>query len=133
MGSEDAEREVEAIMKAVDSNGSGSIDYTGKTTIKHYLMNQNLLWQLSTDITCFLKRDQRQLLRCLIRYFEDSWAYLQDGNGYLTADELKEIFNPGNQRDIDDNVWVELIKEVDQNGDGRVSRNFLLLMNVAIL
>jgi len=39
MGSEDAEREVEAIMKAVDSNGSGSIDYTGKTTIKHYLMN----------------------------------------------------------------------------------------------
>jgi len=42
----------------------------------------------------------------------------KDGNGFLDADELKEIFNPGNQREIDDNVWVELIKEVDDNGDG---------------
>jgi len=29
MESENAEEEVEAIMKVVDSNGSGSIDYTG--------------------------------------------------------------------------------------------------------
>jgi len=45
----------------------------------------------------------------------------------VTADELKEVFNPGNQRDINDNVWVELIREVDQNGDGRVT-NFLVFV-----
>ncbi len=45
---------------------------------------------------------------------------IQDGNGYLTADELKEIFNPGNAKEIDDKVWTDLINEVDQNGDGKV-------------
>jgi len=44
----------------------------------------------------------------------------KDGNGYLTADELQEIFNPGNQKAIDENVWKELISEVDENGDGKV-------------
>jgi len=39
----------------------------------------------------------------------------------LTADELKEIFNPGNAKEIDDKVWTDLINEVDQNGDGKIS------------
>ena len=45
----------------------------------------------------------------------------KDGNGYLSANELAEIFNPGNQRDVDNQVWTELIKEFDQNGDGEVN------------
>ena len=44
----------------------------------------------------------------------------QDGNGYLTADELREIFNPGNSKNVDDDVWNQWIREVDDNSDGRV-------------
>ena len=31
------------------------------------------------------------------------------------------IFNPGNQKEISSSVWEELIKEVDLNGDGKVT------------
>jgi len=99
MGSEDAEREVEAIMKAVDSNGSGCIDYT--EFVMATISRHNML--------------SKERLEAAFKMFD------KDGNGYLTADELKEIFNPGNQREIDDNVWVELIREVDTNGDGKLS------------
>jgi Ca2+-binding EF-hand superfamily protein len=34
----------------------------------------------------------------------------KDGSGYLNLDELKEIFGGGR---IPDNIWKEIIKEVD--------------------
>ena len=43
----------------------------------------------------------------------------QDGSGYISSDELKDMFSGGSQK-IEDSVWNELIKEVDQNGDGQV-------------
>jgi len=39
----------------------------------------------------------------------------------LTADELKEIFNPDGNMEVDEKVWMDLINEVDQNGDGKIS------------
>ena len=36
----------------------------------------------------------------------------------MSIDELKEIFGGGK---IPDEVWKEMIKEVDQNGDGEIS------------
>ncbi len=56
----------------------------------------------------------KERLEAVFNFFD------KDGNGFLTADELKEVFNPGNTKDIDDGVWLELIKEVDQNGDNKV-------------
>lgn len=43
----------------------------------------------------------------------------QDGSGYITADELQEVFSNGKQ--VQENVWVDLIKEVDKNSDGKVN------------
>jgi len=47
----------------------------------------------------------------------------KDGDGYLTADELEEVFNPGRQKDVSAQVWHDLIREFDQNGDGKISLN----------
>jgi len=45
----------------------------------------------------------------------------KDGSGFLEISELKEIFNPSGQKVIDDKVWDSLIKEVDENSDGKIS------------
>jgi len=50
----------------------------------------------------------------------------------LTADELKEVFNPGNNTEVDEKVWSDLIHEVDQNGDDKVM-NFLRLENLILI
>ena len=49
---------------------------------------------------------------------------MKDGSGYISSEELKEMFSGGAQK-IEDSVWNELIKEVDQNGDGQVIIFFL--------
>jgi calcium-dependent protein kinase len=94
-----AEAEVDAIMKAVDNNGSGALDYT--EFVMATINRQKLL--------------SKERLEAVFKLFD------KDGNGYLTADELREIFNPGNAKEIDERVWSDLIKEVDQNGDGKIS------------
>jgi len=45
----------------------------------------------------------------------------KDGSGFLEISELKEIFNPSGQKVIDDKVWDSLVKEVDENSDGKIS------------
>lgn len=99
MGLADAEAEVDAIMRAVDNNGSGSIDYT--EFVMATINRQKLL--------------SKERLEAVFKLFDI------DGNGFLTADELRDIFNPGNAKDVDEKVWSELIQEVDQNGDGKIS------------
>ena len=42
-------------------------------------------------------------------YFE------KDGSGALDISELKEVFSGAN---VSDEVWNELVKEVDENNDG---------------
>lgn len=45
---------------------------------------------------------------------------LQDGNGTIDASELKEILG-GQLQDMDEDVWDDIIREVDTNGDGVIS------------
>ncbi len=43
--------------------------------------------------------------------------YNQDGNGYITIDELKEVIS----LDIASlEEWEQVVKEVDSDGDGKV-------------
>lgn len=111
LGLANAEAEVDAIMRAVDNNGSGSIDYTGIL-----IWNKNVL-NLLEFVMATINRQKllsKERLEAVFKLFD------KDGNGYLTSDELREIFNPGNSKEIDERVWGDLIQEVDQNGDGKV-------------
>lgn len=45
-------------------------------------------------------------------------AFDMDGNGSITKEELKEVL--GGEQVLDDEVWTELVHEVDTNGDGVV-------------
>ena len=43
----------------------------------------------------------------------------QDGNGYISKDELKNVFHGGN--DDDEALWEAIIEEVDKDNDHRIS------------
>ncbi len=45
----------------------------------------------------------------------------EDGNGQLTIDELKKAFDVEDSQSKSNNIWTEIIKEVDRDGDGQIS------------
>ena len=72
MNNAQAEEEVEKILKCVDKNNSGTIDYTGfsiRFIIKFFNFVKNSLLQRSTKRICYRKKDLKLLLRCLIKFF----------------------------------------------------------------
>lgn len=99
MGYEGASSEVEKIMKQVDVNNSGFIDYS------EFLM-------ASAQKEVLLSKSN---LDNAFRTFDS------DGSGKISAVELKELFGSGIKNG--DPIWEELIKEVDQNGDGEIDLN----------
>jgi len=98
MDEEDAEAEVNRIMAMVDIDKSGEIDYTefiAATLDKKKMVSKERLEQAFN-------------------------MFDKDGNGSITADELKEVLG-GQLSNIDEGVWDEIVSEVDTNGDGQIS------------
>ena len=83
------------IMKMVDKNESGSIDYS--EFVAASINRKSVL--------------SKQRLEAAFRTFD------KDGNGKLSMSDLKEVFGGGK---IPDDVWRSIIKEVDTDGDGEV-------------
>lgn len=99
----------EAVIKAnkifeeIDFNGDGTINFSEFLTVN---MNKE-------------KITNEDLLQKAFKMFD------LDGNGYITIDELKETI----PLDIQNNSqWVDIIKEVDQDGDCQISFNEFKLM-----
>lgn len=42
----------------------------------------------------------------------------KDGSGTISAEELAEVI--GNEQGLDKELWVNLIREVDENGDEEI-------------
>lgn len=83
-------------MNAVDKNNSGSIDYTE--------------WVMATINREALLSKQR--LDVAFKMFD------KDGSGTLSIDEIKDLF--GTHAGISEKVWRDMLKEVDDNGDGQI-------------
>lgn len=101
-----ARLEVENIMSKVDFNNSGYVDYT------EFLMG-------STRTEVLLSKSN---LEGAFKSFD------VDGNGKISAKELKITFCEGDQ--VAEGVWQDLIAEVDNNGDGEIDlTEFKLMMH----
>ena len=92
-----AEDEVDKIMKIADTDGSGEIDYSE--------------WIVAT-------MDKRKLLSN--EKMETAFnLFDRDSSGTISAKEVKDVLGLG--KNIDDQVWNQIVREVDANGDGEIS------------
>lgn len=109
MGEAEAELEVERIMKEVDSDNSGFIDYTE-------FLKANL------DVKSLLSE---QNLKAAFGIFDF------DGSGKISAEEIRKIFDDG--KESDENVWKQIIMTIDANGDGEIDlEEFKNLVNAKV-
>ena len=96
MAIEEATKEAERIMKEVDTDNNGFIDYSeflkANLDIRKVMSNENL--------------------KSAFRMFD------KDNSGTISAQELKQVLQ--GDMDSEDNVWQEIIQLVDQNGDGEI-------------
>ncbi len=47
----------------------------------------------------------------------------RDGNGTITIDELKGAFETGKDHHKDTSLWENIMKEVDKDGDNKISKD----------
>lgn len=92
-----AEAEVDRVLKNVDSDGSGEIDYSE--------------WIVAATDRKKLLTDEK--LKVAFSLFD------KDGGGSISSNEVKETLGVG--KNIDEKLWNQIIKEVDGNDDGEIS------------
>jgi len=46
--------------------------------------------------------------------------YDADGSGSISMDEFKEMLS-GSAQNLDDDLWITLVREIDVDGDGEIS------------
>lgn len=91
------------IFEEIDFNNDGSINFSEFLTVN-----------MKKEKIC-----NEELLKQAFRVFD------LDGNGYITIDELKETI----PLEIQNNSqWIDIIKEVDQDGDCQISFDKLKIM-----
>lgn len=95
-GSEEAQAEVDKIMSEVDTDNNGSIDYT--EFLKASMSSKTLL--------------SSENLRLAFNLFD------KDHNGTISAAEMRKVLEGGFESA--DSVWKDIIRQVDQNGDGEI-------------
>jgi calcium-dependent protein kinase len=93
------DNEIDELMKKLDNDGSGSIDYT--------------------EFVAAAMDKEKVLTKQRIEYCFQ--LFDKDKSGQISKDELKNML--GGADNISDEVWAELIKEVDANGDGEIGFN----------
>jgi calcium-dependent protein kinase len=91
-----SEEEVDKMFKEIDIDGNGTIDYTEfvmATMNQHNMMSNEKLMQA-------------------FKMFD------KDGSGTISADEIRGVLGSGTQ--LSEETIEDIIKEVDENGDGEI-------------
>ncbi|CAL1370727.1 unnamed protein product [Linum trigynum] len=100
------ESEIYDLMQAADIDNSGTIDYAEFVAATLHLN----------------KVEREDHLFAAFSYFD------KDGSGYITIDELQQACNEFGMEDV---CLEEMIREVDQDNDGRIDYNeFVAMMQV---
>ncbi|KAI3696835.1 hypothetical protein L6452_29415 [Arctium lappa] len=103
LGANLEESEIHDLMQAADIDNNGAIDYE----------------EFIAATLHFNKVDKEDSLYAAFSYFD------KDGSGYITVNEIQQSCK---ELGIDDAQVEEIIKEADQNNDGRIDYNEFVTM-----
>merc|ERR1719235_1057235 len=108
-GFTDLPEDLQQILQDLDSDKSGSIDYSeflAAALQQQQYVKENVLWMAFS-------------------------VFDRDGDGVVTLEELKEVLTCGNfDEPLEESEIAALLQEVDKNGDGTLDfEEFITLMN----
>ena len=103
---QEAIQKVEEFIYTIDFNNDGTINFSEYMTVsieKSRLLSEEMLKKAFNmfdivSIACY---------------------NFQDGNGFITIEELKEVIPMSGDNHVD--LWDEMMKEVDHDGDNQIS------------
>ena len=95
----EARDEVEKIMKVIDVDKNGFIEY-------------------EEFLRATLNKD-KLLSKENIKYAFDMFD--KDGSGFISKEEIKAVLGKGKNNKKKDNVWKDIINQIDLNQDGQIS------------
>ena len=104
-----AVEECDRIFKLVDVDQSGEIDFSEFVTAS---VNKNELL-----------KDEK--LRAAFNVYD------KDNSGSIQTDEIRDVLGVG--KNITEEVWQQVVREVDENGDGEVSYEEFKMMMESLL
>lgn len=103
----EAINDVERIMNIIDVDKNGFIEY--EEFLRASLNKEKLL--------------SKENIKIAFDLFD------QDGSGYISKLELKNVLGKGKMNEISDDVWTNIVMEIDNNSDGVISfEEFLEVM-----
>jgi len=112
MTNELAEEEAEKTMRTLDTNNSGSIDYSGISLDRSCLNNWIEFVNATIGRNNLLTKER---LETAFKMFD------KNGDGRISAEEMRFLFNEGKTQGIPEAIWKKWIDEVDKNSDGGVN------------
>lgn len=103
-GSAKCAENYQEIMRNIDLDGDGKINYNGSSLYKEEFINASTSRQ---------KLITNQTLNNAFKFFD------KDADGKLTVTELRQAFS--GKKNLDDFGWRKLLDEIDENKDGTIS------------
>ena len=113
------DKQIERVLKQIDTNGDGSIDSDELMVVLEKYDTEGVVYKALH-------------LRSSIR--QEFLKYDEDGNGYITKDEMVEIIKDRTGLTIPQKQIERLMKDSDKNDDGKVNyEEFVALMSKSVM
>ena len=118
LGQNPSESELQDMINEVDSDNNGTIDFPGTLVASIRTQELSLANTFSKEFLTMMARkmkdtDSEEEIREAFKVFD------RDNNGFISAAELRHVMTSIGEKLTDDEV-DEMIREADQDGDGRI-------------
>lgn len=116
LGQNPSESELQDMINEVDADNNGTIDFPGRLA-RRFWAHCRLTDVMPEFLTMMARKmkdtDSEEEIREAFKVFD------RDNNGFISAAELRHVMTSIGEKLTDDEV-DEMIREADQDGDGRI-------------